>query len=89
MYISGFLCFSGLNRLSIQITAIPNTFSTLLTQQLIKDPIASNNDKIMVLCDLKALNIRFSDNHIRIASPEIKLSFRISKRSAYLKALKN
>ena len=66
-----------------RVTRNPDSFTYILITQLVKDTITCQDNKVMLLSNLKCLNFRYSLHNIGIASPILKLSLRISKSSTH------
>lgn len=66
------LCFCGLAR-------HPDTLANILITQFVEDAIAAQNDKIVILCNLKLANLRLCFHYVRVAASELQLGIWIAK----------
>jgi|LauGreDrversion4_2_1035121.scaffolds.fasta_scaffold146953_1 hypothetical protein len=61
--------------------AVPHTVAHVVVWKLVKDPITTQDDEIVIFIDFKWVNIRFANNDIWVAATEFKFSFWISEGS--------
>lgn len=70
----------------INVAGVPNAGADIFIRHLIKDTITSEDNKIMIFCNLKYFNIRNASYYIWISSSEFNLSLWIPKSSWYWKS---
>lgn len=63
----------------IHSDTVPDAGAAVLVGELVKDTIASQNDKVVILRDLKRLDIWFTHDNIGIPPSEFKFRFGIPK----------
>jgi hypothetical protein len=63
----------------INANTVPHTSTHILVRQLVKDAITAQDNEIMVFIYFEGVNIRFANNHIRVAATKFKFCLWISK----------
>lgn len=65
--------------LVVHSNTVPHTGTAVFVGQLVKNAIASQNDKVVILRNFECFNIRFAYNNIWIATAKFKFCFRIAE----------